>query len=60
MGTMIERQWMKWSDTIKSLREEIDSPTTFIDFEYLYHRMKQIRTPQYFAEMMEGVQKLRL
>jgi hypothetical protein len=55
MGTMIERQWEKWGDIIRELRVDLGSPTTFIEFEYLYNQMKKIRTSEHEAERLRAI-----
>lgn len=58
LGTMVENQWMKWGDMIKALRKDIGSPTAFMEFEYLFHRLKQIRTPEYQAERLNIIKEI--
>ena len=57
MGTMIINQWNKWGNIIIELREDIESPDAFIDFEYLYNQIKKVRTPEYFKERQNEVKQ---
>ena len=55
MGTMIVNQWEKWGDVIRELRVDINSSDAFIDFEYLYYRIKELRTSGSEAERIKSV-----
>lgn len=50
MGTMIITQWKKWGEIIQALREDLQAPTAFLEFEYLYNRMKILENEPGYLE----------
>lgn len=50
MGTMIITQWEKWGEIIRALREDLQAPAAFMEFEYLYNRMKLLENKPGYLE----------